>query len=61
MKNKSFVSEPTPPPLLIIREGIPPKINRTVITDDMISGMKEWKMQKNPIILFLRKIGIRLW
>lgn len=61
MENKVFVPKPTPPPLLIIREGIPPKINRTVITDDMISGMEEWKNQKNPFILFLRKIGMRLW
>jgi hypothetical protein len=55
---KEPLKMPEPPPLLIIREGIDPKIPRPYITDDMISGMKEWKMEKNPFILFLRKLGI---
>lgn len=40
---KQFVEKPTPPPLLIIREGIPPAFKRHKYRDEEISGMVEWK------------------
>lgn len=61
MEDRPVLPKPIPPPLRIIREGIDPRTPRPYISDDMISGMKEWKMQKNPFILFLRRIGIDLW
>jgi hypothetical protein len=57
---KKPLEKPVPPGIIIIREGIDPKLPRPVITDDMISGMKEWKNEKNPFILFFRRFGINL-
>lgn len=42
MRNK-ILQKPTPPPLLIIREGIDPCLPKPIFKDEEISGMVEWK------------------